>query len=204
MSSKKSNSIKKLEEFKSQFLEEIDNHIEALYKKKDDLKEAIRKRLQLKKHKRSFLKQLFGSNIKYLLSIPLIYGMLIPGFFLHIALEIYQQTCFRIYGIKRVKASKFFVIDRQHLAYLNWFEKANCIYCGYYNGLMSFGREITSLTELYWCPIKHAQKLEHSHEHYHHFVDYLEGEEYRKKIKELRNLAKDGGKCIPGRIDGKV
>lgn len=197
-SSKKDHSIKRLEELRRQFLEEIDANLDGLYQKRDDLAEAFKKRFQLKKHRRSFLKMLIHPNLKYIVSMPLIYGMILPGIVMHFCLELYHQICFRLYGMQRVDPRKFFIIDRQHLAYLNWFEKINCMYCGYFNGLMGYGREIASLSELYWCPIKHAQKLERAHEQYHHFVEYVEGEEYRAKFNELRALTQKEV-CIPGK-----
>lgn len=33
-------------------------------------------------------------------------------------------------------------------------EKVNCVYCSYFNGLMSYLREIAGRTEQYWCPIR--------------------------------------------------
>jgi hypothetical protein len=41
---------------------------------------------------------------------------------------IYQNICFRLYGISLVKRSKYVVMDRHELAYLNGIEKFNCLY----------------------------------------------------------------------------
>jgi hypothetical protein len=41
-----------------------------------------------------------------------------------------------------VRRSTYIVIDRQNLAYLNAIEKANCVYCGYANGVFAYVREI--------------------------------------------------------------
>ena len=48
----------------------------------------------------------------------------------------------------------------------------NCIYCGYGNGVISYAREITSRTEQYWCPIKHARKTMDPHPRYDTFLNY--------------------------------
>lgn len=38
----------------------------------------------------------------------------------------YQAVCFRIYGVAKVRRANYFVMDHQHLAYLNGLEKAQC------------------------------------------------------------------------------
>lgn len=187
---KKSGSIHRLEEIKSQFHKETNRHIEAFYKKTDLVREALKQKLQLRKFKISFLRQLFGAKIRFLLSIPFIYAMIIPAVIFHIFLEIYHRICFPLYGIHALKTRDYFVFDRRHLAYLNWYEKFNCMYCSYWNCLLSYAREIAALTELYWCPIKHAKRIHGAHNQYHHFVDYLEGKEYRTKKEMLRSIAK--------------
>jgi len=189
---KKSGGIHKLEEIKSQFSKEINRHIEAFYRKKDLVREAFKQKLQLRRFKISFLRQLFGTKIRFLLSIPFIYAMIIPVVILHIFLEIYHRICFPLYGIHVLKTSDYFVFDRQYLTYLNWYEKFNCMYCSYCNCLLSYAREIAALTELYWCPIKHARRIHGTHNQYHYFVDYLEGRGYRVKKEALRSIAKKG------------
>lgn len=190
MVAKKGNGVRRLEEIKSQFLQEVDKHIEAFYKKKDFIREAFRERLQLKKFRVSFIRQLLGANIRFIISIPFIYAMIIPAVILHIFLEIYHRICFPLYGIHPLRTRNYFVFDRYHLSYLNWYEKLNCLFCSYTNCLLAYAREISALTELYWCPIKHAKRVQGTHDNYHHFVDYLEGKEYRFKKEALRDIAK--------------
>ena len=187
---KKSGGIHKLEEIKSQFHREINRYIEAFYKKQNFVREAFRQRIQLRKFKVSFLRQLLGIRIRFLLSMPFIYGMIIPALIFHFSLEIYHRICFPLYGIHALKTSDYFVFDRRYLAYLNWYEKFNCLFCSYFNCLLSYAREIAALTELYWCPIKHAKRVYGTHDQYHHFVDYLDGKEYRIKKETLRSIAK--------------
>jgi len=94
----------------------------------------------------------------HILSARFIYGMIVPLVILDLSVTAYQHLCFRIYGIPLVCRAHHLVIDRHHLAYLNAFEKLNCVYCGYANGLIAYAREITARTEQFWCPIKHAQR----------------------------------------------
>lgn len=128
---------------------------------------------------------------KHLLSGPFIYGLIIPLVLFDISMSLYQSVCFRLYGISRVKRSSYFIFDHRHLAYLNIFEKINCLYCSYAIGVINFSREIASRTEQYWCPIKHAQKLIDAHHRYTDFVDYGDAENYENNLvkirKELRN-----------------
>ncbi len=127
-------------------------------------------------------------SFRQIISAPFIYGMIIPAIFFHICLEIYHQICFRLYKIKLSKPAEHFVFDRGRLSYLNWLEKLNCLYCSYFNGLMSYAREISGKTERYWCPIKHAQMIKDPHGEYGKFCDYLDGKEFRKNWKKLRKL----------------
>ena len=126
------------------------------------------------------------SSPRNVLSAPIIYSMIVPFAFLDLAITVYQQLCFRLYRIPRVQRSQFIVIDRHRLAYLNAIEKLNCVYCGYANGVVAYTREITSLTEQYWCPIKHARQVLGSHRRYAGFVDYGDAEAYRAKLPDKR------------------
>jgi len=139
-----------------------------------------------KRIKENLFKYIAKSQWRNLLSAPFIYGMVIPMLILDIGLFIYQQTCFRLYQIKRVKRSDYIVFDHHHLRYLNTIEKINCVYCSYGNGLFAYAREIGSLTEQYWCPIKHAKKVTGTHERYPAFLEYGDAEDYQNKIRALR------------------
>jgi hypothetical protein len=91
-----------------------------------------------------------------------------------------------VYKIPDVRRSDYIVIDRQSLRYLNPIEKINCVYCGYFTGLISYVQEIAARTEQYWCPIKHARKLGSIHSRYYKFVDYGDHLDYQKRLAELR------------------
>ncbi len=122
----------------------------------------------------------------HILTAPIIYSVIVPLVLVDVAITIYQQTCFRVYGIPLVRRREYIVIDRQHLAYLNAIEKLNCMYCGYGNGLAAYAREIIARTEQYWCPIKHARRVRGRHERAQKFVDYGDAEDYRDGLRALR------------------
>lgn len=122
----------------------------------------------------------------HFLTAPVIYAMAAPLLTLDLALLIYQQICFRAYGIRRVRRSDYLVIDRHHLNYLNGIEKFNCMYCGYANGLMAYAQEIVAQTEQFWCPLKHASRIHGAHNRYSDFADYGDAEVYRARLAELR------------------
>jgi len=124
------------------------------------------------------------SNPLAVITAPIIYALIIPLVMLDVFLAAYQATCFRAYGIKRVKRSDYIAFDRLYLSYLNPIEKLNCAYCSYANGLIAYAGEIASLTEAYWCPIKHARRLQGAHKRYREFADYGDADAYKKLNKK--------------------
>jgi hypothetical protein len=127
-----------------------------------------------------------NSRPQSVLSVPFVYGMLLPIGIFDLSITIYQHICFRLYNIPLVVRSDYVVIDRHHLAYLNVFEKLNCMYCGYGNGVINYAREITSRTEQYWCPIKHARKIVDAHPRYETFLAYGDATAYPVKVMDYR------------------
>lgn len=121
-----------------------------------------------------------------IVSAPFIYSMIIPLAFLDLAVTFYQAVCFRLYRIPRVRRSRYIVLDRQYLSYLNGIEKFNCVYCGYGNGVIAYVREVISRTEQYWCPIKHARSIPGAHRRYHRFLEYGEGEDLEARLQRYR------------------
>lgn len=93
---------------------------------------------------------------------------------------------FRIFKFTFLKRSDYIVFDRQYLGYLNLFEKLNCVYCSYINGLLQYASAMASRTELYFCPIKHAKKMVYEHEHYKEFLVYGDEDKYQEKLEALR------------------
>jgi hypothetical protein len=140
-----------------------------------------------RKLKTATLPWLFSAKIRNIISAPFIYSMIVPIAFFDLTITCYQHICFRLYGIRRVVRSKYIVLDRHQLAYLNGIQKLNCLYCGYGNGVVAYTREVIARTEQYWCPIKHARKVVGSHRHYKKFVDYGEGENYKQQLIKLRD-----------------
>ncbi len=139
-----------------------------------------------RRYRVGLLKYIVGARLGYVLSAPVIYGLIVPLVLLDLAVTVYQHICFRIYKIPLVRRSDHIIVDRQHLAYLNGIEKLNCVYCGYANGLIAYAREIAGRTEQFWCPIKHARRSADPHEHVDAFFDYGDAEAYRSSLEDLR------------------
>ncbi|NOY39205.1 MAG: hypothetical protein GXO95_02955 [Nitrospirae bacterium] len=131
-------------------------------------------------------KYVFNAEWFNILTVPIIWFGIFTAVFLDSFVTMYQSICFPVYKIPKVKRSDYIVIDRHALKYLNAIEKLNCMYCGYFNGLIAYVQEIAARTEQYWCPIKHARKIRSIHSRYRKFLEYGDGEEYRKRIEEVR------------------
>lgn len=140
-----------------------------------------------------------NARAAHLLTAPIIYSVLVSLVMLDLFVTVYQQTCFRVYGIPRVRRGDYIVIDRQQLAYLNAIEKLNCMYCGYGNGLIQYVREVTARTEQYWCPIKHATRTLEPHRRESRFIDYGDAEGWHVRLEELRREWSDTEPGIPGK-----
>lgn len=120
------------------------------------------------------------------LTAPVIYSLIVPLVIVDLWVSAYQAICFRAYGIPRVKRADDIAFDRDRLAYLNVIERTNCAFCAYANGLVGFVREVSSRTEQYWCPIKHAVKITEPHQRYYDFLEYGDAEGYRARLDEFR------------------
>lgn len=105
--------------------------------------------MQYKQHDNRFL--------RHVLSIPFIWGMLVPLVLFHLALEVYHIVCFWLYGIPYVDRKQYIRMDRYKLPYLSLLDRFNCIYCEYANGLITYAQRIAADTEKYWCGIKHEK-----------------------------------------------
>jgi hypothetical protein len=146
-----------------------------------------------KKWKNAFIKDFFtpSSFFKHTLSIPFIYGMIIPVLLLDIFLFIYQQTAFRLYGIPFVKRSDYIIYDRRFLNYLNIVDKLHCLYCSYMNWLFSYAVEIAWRTEKYWCPIKNSMKMKWGHNWQKYFADYGDAKTFREVMNKNTEYYKE-------------
>ena len=166
----------KLKELKENITKTLDENIDKFLEEKQ-----IVKRIKYPKIK---------FNWKYLLSVPFIYSMIIPVVILHIFVQIYQQVCFRLYGIPTVNQSEYLVYDRHLLSLLNPIEKFNCIYCSYINNIFRFCTEIGARTERYWCPIKYYKRIDNKHSQYDKFVKDADSRgEIQEKWEELRDFS---------------
>lgn len=197
MHSKINELVENFEEKRQKFLTDLYQEYEKLKVKYDFHLEKGRvyfskKARKLNKlEKKPLWRTLIWVRFPYLISAPFIYGMIIPAVFLDICLFIYQQTCFRLYGIPFVKRSEYIVFDRKYLDYLNIYQKFNCLYCSYFNGLMSYAVEVAGRTEKYWCPIKSAEKNKASHNWQKYFADYGDAVGFKEvyvSTKEFKNL----------------
>lgn len=121
------------------------------------------------------------------LTAPVIYSLIVPLVVVDLWVSLYQAICFRAYRIQRVRRSDFILLDRRHLAYLNRVEALNCMFCSYANGLIGFVREVSSRTEQYWCPIKHAMRVNDPLHRYYQFLEYGDADGYRTRLAEFRD-----------------
>jgi len=137
--------------------------------------------LFLKRLKVNSLRSLRSSNFCILITAPVIYSMIIPALILDFFTCLYQSICFPVYGIEKVRRSDYIIIDRHRLPYLNTTQKINCAYCGYFNGLIAYVREIASRTEQYWCPIRHSFKAKGLHKRHKNFAKYGDSKEFHEK-----------------------
>lgn len=146
--------------------------------------QAVRERHE--RMRKSLSSYVFGARPLIVLTAPVIYSLIVPFVLLDVLMSLYQTVCFPVYGIPKVRRRDYFIFDRRYLSYLNVLEKLNCAYCSYANGLVAYVREIGSLTERYWCPIKHARKAVAAHPRYSEFVDFADAEGYRKEMDAQR------------------
>ena len=171
-----------------------------LQKKQDEYYYVIQnKKIRFEAETRKYHKTLATKLHTYLanapllniLTAPIIWSCLVPAVALDIFVSVYHFVCFRIYGIPPVRRDDYIVVDRHSLQYLNSIEKLNCIYCGYFNGLIAYVQEIAARTEQYWCPIKHARRLGLIHSRYHKFIEYGDSQYYQKRFADLRKQFDD-------------
>lgn len=126
------------------------------------------------------------SSFATVFTAPVIYSLIIPIVLIDAWASLYQAICFRAYRLPRVRRSRYIVVDRNRLSYLNAIEVLNCLYCEYANGVIAYVREISSRTEQYWCPIKHALAVTDPHLRYYQFLEYGDAEGYRARLAEFR------------------
>ncbi len=200
LAEKKVIGIERLESLKAETKQAFDEALDRLYSRGQIVEELTRRREALGLWRVGFFRTVFPIQVKMLLSMPFIYAMIVPAVIFHVFLEAYHQICFRLCGIPRVHPSDYFIFDRHKLPYLNWFEKLNCVYCSYFNNLLQYAVEIAGRTERFWCPIKYSKRLKATHSQYDKFVDYLDGEAYRKQAYDKCDFP-DIKPCESGQCD---
>jgi len=134
---------------------------------------------------------LYRLGILHIIVGPIIWFCLVPILFLDLVASAYQFICFPVYKIPKVTRSDYVVIDRHALKYLNAIEKLYCIYCGYFNGTISYIQEIAARTEQYYCPIKHARKIGTIHSRYNKFLAYGDADSFTKEAEKIRRDFED-------------
>ena len=146
-------------------------------------KEIKREHRRLKKRLHHYL---FESRLANIATVPFIWACLPPALVLDLLVSLYHLICFPIYNIPKVSRADYLVVDRHALRYLNLIEKINCVYCGYFNGLIAYVQEVAARTEQYWCPIKHARKMTRLHSRYRKFIAYGDAEGFQKRLETIR------------------
>ena len=185
--------IEQIKNLEKELYEELQKRQEKFYYqiqgKKVRFEKAVRR--HHKALSTGFFAYLFQARLRNMLTVPFIWAGMAPAVFLDVVVSIFQTVCFPIYQIPKVRRSNYIVIDRHSLAYLNIIEKINCVYCGYFNGLIAYVHEISARTEQHWCPIKHARRTDHFHSRYSKFLEFGDGDNYRERFNEVRNDFKD-------------
>lgn len=133
------------------------------------------------------------SRFLVLATAPVIWLCAIPIALADLIGTLYQAVCFPIYGIPKARRGDYLQFDRHYLGYLNFFEKVNCEYCAYVNGILGYFTEIAARTAQHWCPIKHAGCVKCEHSRYKKFIEYGDAEKYREQLEVIRNAYQDIG-----------
>lgn len=182
-----------------QRLHALQEEIEEEYRQKREDIERQRAELageflrQQRRYKTNLFRFLARSRWLVMLTAPVIYLGWLPFLLMDLFVTLYQTVCFPVYRIPRVKRSAYIVFDRADLPYLNTIEKFNCLYCSYGNGVAAYTREVAARTEQYWCPIKHARRLQGAHGRYQRFFEHGDAEAYRQGLERLRKQCGDEG-----------
>ncbi len=180
--------ISEIKSLEDELIEEFKKKEEKFFYKIENEKVKFEQRV-IKEGKSkiiSSIKYLSSFPITVILTIPFIWGMMIPIVMTDIFVTIYQTICFPIYKIPKVKRSDYVIMDRYNLFYLDRVEKINCWYCEYFNGVVAYVREIAGRTEQFWCPIKHSKPLKDKHSRYDSFFDFGDFRKYRKDLNTKR------------------
>ncbi len=86
------------------------------------------------------------------------YICIVPLVLMDIFLYQFQNIYFRIFEIPFIERKQYIVLDRYKLARLTFWQKFNCLYCEYANGLVAYAKAVVNQMELYSCAIKHVHQ----------------------------------------------
>lgn len=170
----------------------LQEQLEEEYRKSREDFEARRREIadelirQQRRYRVGLFRFLARTRLLVMLTSPIIYLGWIPFLLMDIFVTVYQAICFPVYRIPKVNRSDFMVFGREDLPYLNAIEKFNCFYCSYGNGVAAYTREVAARTEQYWCPIKHARRIQGAHDRYPQFFEYGDAEAFRQGLNRLR------------------
>lgn len=185
--------IARIKELEQEVRQELQRKQEAFFYRVD--RNKVRFEAAVLCRHRALSKRIFrylrDASLRNILTVPVIWGCLPPALLIDLTVTVFQAICFPVYGIPKVKRGQHIIFDRHALAYLNLIEKINCAYCSYFNGLISYLREVAARTEQYWCPIRHARRPSSLHSRYRYFFDYGDGEGYRQRLEEVRRAFAD-------------
>jgi len=84
------------------------------------------------------------------------YACLLPLVFMDIFIWQFQNIYFRTSGIPLIERKKYVILDRFRLGKLSIWQKINCLYCEYANGVVGYAKAVVNQMELYSCAIKHS------------------------------------------------
>ena len=130
-------------------------------------------------------------NFRLLLTAPFIYSMVIPLGLMDLCISFYQFICFPAYGIPLVRRKKYVQLVRRGEG-MWWFDRFNCTYCSYANGVCAYMRAVLIETEKYWCPIKY--KMRAGYQPPHPQATYATD----GNMKELKVILQEGRKAPEG------
>jgi hypothetical protein len=151
---------------------------------------SIKFKDEVRAHHKSQLVRVFTylrhARLRNIATAPMIWLCIFPALFMDLVVTLYQLTCFPVYGIPKVRRGDYIVMDRRYLGYLNIIEKANCLFCGYFNGLVGYVAEVGGRTEQYWCPIKHASRVKSQHSRYGRFTEFGDSDQFRANFNTIR------------------
>ncbi len=118
---------------------------------------SIRFKDEVRAHHKSQLVRVFDylrhARVRNIATAPMIWLCVFPALFMELVISLYQAVCFAVSGIPKVRRADYMVMDRKYLGYLNIIEKANGLFCAYFNGLIAYVGDIGVRTEQYWCPM---------------------------------------------------